>query len=81
MKPQKPTGLATNLGLLCMTTKARRGAGTSLPQINTEDTLRKGYYNIWSQPESKAQTCTSHSSTVSLPENLVFIFYECKEKS
>lgn len=41
MKPQKPTGLDTNLGLPCMMTKARREAGTSLPQINTEDALPK----------------------------------------
>lgn len=77
MQPQRPIGLATNLGLPCMIAKARREAGTSLTQINTEDveSQRNKHGSIWLQPEAKAQTYTIHNSTVSLPENLGFIFH------
>lgn len=80
MHPQRPTGQATNLGLPCMMTNTGRGAGTSLPQINSEDThsQQKKHSSIWSQPEAKARTRTFQTFTVSLPENLVLIFHESK---
>lgn len=51
-----------------------REAGTSLPRSRIEDmnSPRSKHHWVWSQTETKAQTCTIHTSTVSLPENLYF---------
>lgn len=55
-------------------------AGTSLPQINTEEmhSQRNKHHWIWSQTEAKAQTSTTLTFAISLPENFYFPWMQKK---